>query len=174
MPRVEGDRAGRCLAWRSRCRPIPTTIRVITAPCSASSSAAAGSACCSPFSASVSHRPCCSSTRRSSCSRSIWDTVTSSAIDVDHAKHLAVVFIELTDAFLLGTVLYIIALGLYQLFIDSSLPLPGWLRVNTIDQLKSKLVGVIVVLARRVVSWRRSSKAAPAAGCSISASPRRS
>lgn len=78
--------------------------------------------------------------------KSIWDTLTSSSVDIDHAKHLAVVFIELTDVFLLGTVLYIIALGLYQLFIDSTLPLPRWLRVDTIDQLKSKLVGVIVVL----------------------------
>jgi uncharacterized membrane protein YqhA len=78
--------------------------------------------------------------------KSIWDTITSTALDVDHAKHLAVVFIELTDAYLLGTVLYIIAIGLYQLFIDSTLPLPRWLRVDTIDQLKSKLVGVIVVL----------------------------
>jgi uncharacterized membrane protein YqhA len=78
--------------------------------------------------------------------KTVWDTITSSALNVDQAKHIAVVFIELTDAFLLGTVLYIIALGLYQLFIDSTLPLPRWLRVNTIDQLKSKLVGVIVVL----------------------------
>lgn len=78
--------------------------------------------------------------------KTIWDTITSSLLDVDQAKHLAVVFIELTDAFLLGTVLYIIALGLYQLFIDSTLPLPGWLKVNTIDQLKSKLIGVIIVL----------------------------
>jgi uncharacterized membrane protein YqhA len=78
--------------------------------------------------------------------KTIWDTVTSSTLDVDYAKHIAVVFIELTDAFLLGTVLYIIGLGLYQLFIDATLPLPGWLKINTIDQLKSKLVGVIVVL----------------------------
>lgn len=78
--------------------------------------------------------------------KTIWETATSTAIDLDHAKHLSVVFIELTDAFLLGAVLYIIALGLYQLFIDSSLPLPAWLRINTIEQLKGKLVGVIIVL----------------------------
>lgn len=78
--------------------------------------------------------------------KTFWDTVTSTVVDIDHAKHLGVVFIELTDSFLLGTVLYIIALGLYQLFIDSTLPVPGWLRVDTIEDLKTKLVGVIVVL----------------------------
>jgi len=78
--------------------------------------------------------------------KTIWDTVTSSTVDIENAKHLAVVFIELTDAFLLGTVLYIIGLGLYQLFIDSTLPLPNWLRVDTIEDLKSKLIGVIVVV----------------------------
>ena len=78
--------------------------------------------------------------------KTIWDTITSSHVDFDHAKHLSVIFIELTDLFLLGTVLYIIGIGLYELFIDSTLPLPKWLRINTIEELKSKLVGVIVVL----------------------------
>lgn len=62
------------------------------------------------------------------------------------AKLLATQFIELTDVFLLGTVLYIVALGLYELFIDDELPLPSWLRIETLDDLKDKLIGVVVVL----------------------------
>lgn len=68
------------------------------------------------------------------------------SISYEHAKKLSVEFIELTDVFLLGTVLYIVALGLYELFVDSELPVPDWLRVSDLDDLKEKLVGVIIVL----------------------------
>ena len=56
--------------------------------------------------------------------------------------------IEITDIILLGTVLYIVALGLYQLFIDHNLALPRWLKVNDLTDLKRDLIGVVVVLAR--------------------------
>jgi uncharacterized membrane protein YqhA len=42
--------------------------------------------------------------------------------------------------------MYIIAVGLYELFIDSSLPMPGWLRINTLDDLEERLLSVVVVL----------------------------
>lgn len=63
-----------------------------------------------------------------------------------HIGHLAVDLIEITDVILLGTVLYIVALGLYQLFIDQNLALPRWLRVNDLTDLKRDLIGVVVVL----------------------------
>jgi uncharacterized membrane protein YqhA len=47
---------------------------------------------------------------------------------------------------LLGTVLLVIGYGLYELFIDSEIPVPAWLRVNDLDDLKSKLIGVIVAI----------------------------
>ncbi|MDO8986644.1 MAG: YqhA family protein [Coriobacteriia bacterium] len=62
-------------------------------------------------------------------------------------KKLAVLkFIELADVFLLATVLYIMAMGLFELFIDDRLPVPNWLEVHTLDDLKEKLVGVVVVV----------------------------
>ena len=61
-------------------------------------------------------------------------------------KTAAVAFIEMIDLILLGTVLYIVALGLYQLFIDPDLNLPAWLTVADLDDLKQKLLGVIIVL----------------------------
>lgn len=61
-------------------------------------------------------------------------------------KETLVDFITLADLFLLATVLYIIALGLYELFIDDSLPLPQWLVVHDLDDLKEKLTGVVVVV----------------------------
>jgi uncharacterized membrane protein YqhA len=66
--------------------------------------------------------------------------------DVAEAKKLAVDFIQMTDVFLLGTVLYIVALGLYELFVDPDLPMPGWLRIRDLDELKERLIGVIIVL----------------------------
>lgn len=61
-------------------------------------------------------------------------------------KHASVAFIELIDLILLGTVLYIVAIGLYQLFIDPNLELPAWLQTSDLDDLKQKLLGVVIVL----------------------------
>ena len=62
------------------------------------------------------------------------------------AKTLLLSFIEITDIFLLATVLYIVALGLYELFIDHQVPVPNWLEIRTLDDLKDKLIGVIIVV----------------------------
>jgi uncharacterized membrane protein YqhA len=74
------------------------------------------------------------------------------------AKALALGFIEVVDLFLLGTVLYIIALGLYELFVDDNLPLPAWLSIHNLDDLKNKLTGVVILVMGvlflgQVVSW---------------------
>jgi uncharacterized membrane protein YqhA len=61
------------------------------------------------------------------------------------SKHLAVECVDLIDLFFLGIVLYIVALGLYELFIDERLPTPGWLVVPDLEDLKGKLLGVIIV-----------------------------
>ena len=47
-----------------------------------------------------------------------------------HIDRLGVELIEITDIILLGTVLYIVSLGLYQLFIDQTLAVPRWLAVD--------------------------------------------
>jgi uncharacterized membrane protein YqhA len=44
------------------------------------------------------------------------------------------------------TVFYIIALGLYELFVDDRVELPQWLIIRNIDDLKNKLAGVVVVV----------------------------
>jgi uncharacterized membrane protein YqhA len=80
----------------------------------------------------------------------LLDTIISAFIDRDLDVHgansLAVGLIELTDIFLLGMVLYVVALGMYQLFIDRWIPVPSWMRVDNLHQLKSHLISVIVVL----------------------------
>ena len=74
------------------------------------------------------------------------DAIRDSDSGVLASKHLAVDFLQLVDIFLLGTALYIIALGLYELFVDDSLPMPKWLVIATFEDLKEKLIGVIIVL----------------------------
>lgn len=78
--------------------------------------------------------------------RTTFDAVRDGDTGVDASKHMAIDFLQLVDIFLLGTALYIIALGLYELFIDDSLPMPKWLIIATFEDLKEKLIGVIIVL----------------------------
>jgi len=92
-----------------------------------------------------------------------YDAIRHPATDVVEAKELAVEFIELTDVFLLGTILYIVSLGLYELFVDPDLPMPSWLRIRDLDDLKERLIGVIIVLLGvtflgTAVTWRGSGE----------------
>ena len=50
------------------------------------------------------------------------------------------------DAILLGTVLLVIGYGLYELFVDTHLDVPDWLEINNLDDLKAKLIGVIIAI----------------------------
>jgi uncharacterized membrane protein YqhA len=53
--------------------------------------------------------------------------------------------IKQADYALLATVLYVLALGLYSLFVDDRVPMPAWLRIQALGQLKELLAGVVVV-----------------------------
>jgi uncharacterized membrane protein YqhA len=76
----------------------------------------------------------------------VWDAFSAGEFGVTGADALAVDVIQLIDIFLLGTVLYLVALGLYLLFINPNLPVPPWLRVGDLDALKSMIIRVVVVL----------------------------
>ena len=72
----------------------------------------------------------------------IIDVVTSG----NKLKLTIVDILTAVDAILLGTVLLVIGYGLYELFIDEDLRVPLWLQVQDLDDLKSKLIGVIVAI----------------------------
>lgn len=61
-------------------------------------------------------------------------------------KETIVEVLTAVDGILLGTVLLVIGYGLYELFIDSEIEVPLWLRVRDLDDLKSKLIGVVVAI----------------------------
>lgn len=74
------------------------------------------------------------------------------------AKGLILTFIEITDLFLLATVLYVIAIGLFELFVDDRMVLPHWLEIHDLNDLKEKLIGVVIVVMGvvflgQVVTW---------------------
>ena len=61
------------------------------------------------------------------------------------AKTMSLAVIEIIDLFLIGTVAYIAAVGLYKLFIkEAGIELPMRLRINSLKDLEDKIIGVIV------------------------------
>lgn len=83
-----------------------------------------------------------------------------------NSKQLILSCIEVVDLFLLATVFYITALGLYELFIDERIKVPDWLEIHTIDDLKTKLTSVIVVVLSvlflsEVVRWNGGTNIFP-------------
>jgi uncharacterized membrane protein YqhA len=77
----------------------------------------------------------------------IWETLAKSRRPtVEGMQFLQVEFIEMTDVFLMGTVLFIISFGLFQLFIQPDLPVPPWLKIRSLDQLSGRLIEVVGVL----------------------------
>src|SRR6478672_2363325 len=61
-------------------------------------------------------------------------------------KTLLLDVIELVDLFLVATTLYVILLGLCELFIDPQLPVPSWLIIRSLDDLKGKILAMVIVV----------------------------
>jgi uncharacterized membrane protein YqhA len=88
----------------------------------------------------------------------IWDLITEHDLTDSREERLSIEFIELIDVFLIGVILLIVALGLYQLFIDEKSTLPSWLKIRNLDELKHRVIGVICVVLgvnflSRVAEW---------------------
>ena len=95
----------------------------------------------------------------------IGHTATAS-VSSENSKQLILSCIEVVDLFLLATVFYITALGLYELFIDDRIKVPIWLEIHTIDDLKTQLTSVIVVVLSvlflsEVVRWNGGTNILP-------------
>ncbi len=89
----------------------------------------------------------------------------------EDVKIVAASSVELIDLFLLSTILYIVSLGLYKLFIDGALPLPDWLVITDLNDLKERILGVIMVLLAisflgYLVEWRFGDYSIVAVGVS--------
>jgi uncharacterized membrane protein YqhA len=93
--------------------------------------------------------------------------IISGAVEPDNIVKLTVInLMESIDLFLIGTAFYLISLGLYELFIDEKLVLPGWLEIHDLDDLKTKLINVIVVVLgvqflAQVLNWKGDNSLLP-------------
>jgi uncharacterized membrane protein YqhA len=89
----------------------------------------------------------------------VVDLVRHGSISNRWGAELRLTVIEAVDLFLIGTVLFVIAVGLYQLFFTSMMmPLPRWLLVHDVGDLERKLTGLIVtvlsvVFLGQIVIW---------------------
>jgi uncharacterized membrane protein YqhA len=75
-------------------------------------------------------------------------------------KLLMIEAIQLVDLYLVAVVMYLIALGLFELFIDDRLDLPDWLEIHGINDLKEILISVVMVVMAvyflsAVLSWEK-------------------
>jgi uncharacterized membrane protein YqhA len=89
-------------------------------------------------------------------------------LDEKSAKLFAITSIEIVDLLLIATVLYLVATGLYELFIER-LSLPEWISIRSLSDLKNKLISVVVVVLGvtflvRVVNWDGSENLLPFGG----------
>ena len=82
---------------------------------------------------------------------SIWHTQADGV--AVNANEVTVYLISSIDEFLLGIILIIIALGIYELFISKidiieggSLPYPAWLTFHSLEELKAVLTKVIIII----------------------------
>lgn len=86
------------------------------------------------------------------------DLVTHINLAPDSGRRLVLEGIEGLDIFLLGTAFYIVALGLYELFIRRPTSSPDWLHVRDLDDLKGRLLGVVILVMsvfflEQVINW---------------------
>jgi uncharacterized membrane protein YqhA len=78
----------------------------------------------------------------------VFETFSHGQYGAEGARTLSVELIEMIDLFLLGTILFITAVGMHELFVDPSLKelIPEGMSVSSLDQLKFNLLAVVVVM----------------------------
>ncbi len=74
----------------------------------------------------------------------VYSAITGFSLDIHVVKEYLATAIQIIDIFLVATVFYLISLGLYELFIAKA-PLPGWVEIRDLDDLKTKLLGLTVI-----------------------------
>src|SRR5215471_9243952 len=76
----------------------------------------------------------------------IFDAVRQGWILPKPGKALAVGLLEAIDVFLIAIVALMIGLGLHVLFVDDTLPLPRWLKIDDLEDLKRHLVSIVIAV----------------------------
>lgn len=88
----------------------------------------------------------------------ISKTLANGDVSSKTSKSIMLYFIEIFDLFLLGTVMLVMALSLYELFIDANAKVASRLNIHTFDDLKTNLVSVVIAVMAvtflgQIISW---------------------
>jgi len=76
----------------------------------------------------------------------IIDAVKQGGFQLTSGRALAVGLIEAIDVFLIAIVALVIGLGLHRLFVDETMPLPRWLKIDDLEDLKGYLVSIVIAV----------------------------
>ena len=76
----------------------------------------------------------------------IFYAVKEGGFQLKSGRALAVGLIEAVDVFLIAIVALVIGLGLHRLFVDETLPLPRWLKIDDLEDLKGYLVSIVIAV----------------------------
>ncbi|HEX7272002.1 MAG TPA: YqhA family protein, partial [Casimicrobiaceae bacterium] len=90
-------------------------------------------------------------------------------LSLDDIAHVTVYAFKILDLFLIGTILYIVAIGLAALFLDGEAALPRWFKVHEVQDLKEVLtqaavVALLVAFLGDVLEWEQGSDIAYVGG----------
>lgn len=66
----------------------------------------------------------------------------------EHRVELSVHFISAIDLFMVAVVMFVMGIGLFELFVDKdqSISYPHWLKIHDLTDLKEKLIAAVVVV----------------------------
>ena len=76
----------------------------------------------------------------------IFNAIKQGGFQLQSGKALAVGLIEAIDVFLIAIVALVIGLGLHRLFVDATIPLPPWLKIDDLEDLKGYLVSIVIAV----------------------------
>jgi uncharacterized membrane protein YqhA len=76
----------------------------------------------------------------------IFNAIKQGGFQLQSGKALAVGLIEAIDVFLIAIVALVIGLGLHRLFVDETMPLPRWLKIDDLEDLKGYLVSIVIAV----------------------------
>ena len=90
------------------------------------------------------------------------DAVILIAASLGQAAGITIALVEIVDAFLIATTLLLFSLGIYELVVGD-LPLPEWMQIHNLHDLKSKLGGLLVLVMavkflEKLAEWKNGQE----------------
>ena len=76
----------------------------------------------------------------------IFNAIKQGGFQLQSGKALAVGLIEAIDVFLIAIVALVVGLGLHRLLVDEAMPLPRWLKIDDLEDLKGYLVSIVIAV----------------------------